>query len=794
MLKNYFKIAWRNLLKNKAFSAINIFGLAIGITVSLLIGLWIVNEVSYDKFHKNGKQIYRVMINGLGSNEGEKFTMVSTPLALANVLKTEVPEIKTVVETNWEGKQGLKVGENKFTKYGTEVACDFFKVFQFKFLQGSPISALQQPDNIVLTASTARSLFGNKNPMNQTVRWNNVSDLKVTGIVADIPQNSYFSRFEYFMNFAHYENRQSWVKQARTQWDNFSFQMYVELNENVSYAQVEPKIRNLIQKNLKEGEGKFQVILHPMQKWRLYNEFRNWEAKGGMIDYIKMFGVIGFLVLLIACINFMNLSTARSEKRAREVGVRKSIGSSRSNLIFQFLGESVFISALAFVAAILLLILVLPFFNSLIESKISIPFSYPLFWFMSVLIIFITGLVAGSYPAFYLSSFSTIRVLKGTFKAGKSASWPRKILVVTQFTASVALIVSTIIIYRQIEKVQSRPAGYNPNGVIMVDMKSDLQKNYDVLKSEMLATGLIENVTKSSSPINSIWSNWNVEDFPGREANERMSIATISTSPDYFKTLQIKIKDGRDFYNDGSKGDSMNILVNEAAVKRMRLKDPIGQFITLERAKFQIVGITENTIMSNPFEPVGPALFFLEPDWSSALMFRIKSNVSASKAITAITPIFNKYNPAFPFEYQFVDEEYGNKIRFEMMVGKLAGIFAVLTILISCLGLMGLSAYVAEQRTKEIGIRKVLGASVFNLWQMLSKDFVLLVLISSVIAIPIAYYYMNDWLQKYQYRTDMPWWIFVIAVGGALIITMITVSFQSIKAAFSNPIKSLRTE
>lgn len=793
MLKNYFKIAWRNLRKNKAFSAINIFGLAIGITVSLLIGLWIYNELSYDQFHKNKNQIYRVIVNGVSGNTSEKFTMTAVLLPFAEIFKKDIPGIKHVAESNWEGRQGLKVGDNKFTKYGTEVAPDFFKIFQFRFLRGDAAMALQQPDNIVLTQRTAKSLFGDKDPMNQTVRWNNVADLKVTGIIEDIPQNSYFNQFEYFMSFAHYENRQSWVKQARTLWDNYSFQMYVALDDNVTQEQVESKIRGLIKQH--DSTSKGEVALHPIAKWRLYNEFHNWKADGGLIDYIKMFGVIGFLVLLIACINFMNLSTARSEKRAREVGVRKSIGSDKRSLVLQFLGESVFIAALSYITALLFLLLLMPSFNQLIESKISIPFSSPYFWIISVLVILTTGIIAGSYPAFYLSSFSTIKVLKGTFKLGKYAALPRKILVVAQFTASVALIVSTIVIYRQIQKVQSRPLGFNPNGVVQVDMKEDLTKNYNVVKAEMLATGFIQDVTKSSSPISSIWSNWQVEDFPGKEPGESVSVATIATSEDYFKTLHIKIKEGRDFYQDGSGIDSANVLINEAAVKRMRLKDPIGKYVNLGGgAKLTIVGVTENTIMSNPFEPVGPALFFYNPGWSSTLMFRIKPDVSAGKAIAAITPVFQKYNPAFPFEYHFTDEEFGKKIRFEMMVGKLAAIFAFLTILISCLGLFGLSAYVAEQRTKEIGIRKVLGASVLNLWQMLSKDFILLVLCSSLIAVPIAYYYMREWLQKYSYRADMPWWVFVLAVGAALIITLVTVSFQSVKAAVSNPVKSLRTE
>jgi ABC-type antimicrobial peptide transport system permease subunit len=454
----------------------------------------------------------------------------------------------------------------------------------------------------------------------------------------------------------------------------------------------------------------------------------------------------------------------------------------------------VLLSLLAFILALLFLIILLPYFNALIDAGITIPYTSIVFWSICVGIILLTGVIAGSYPALYLSSFSAIHVLKGSFKAGKKATLPRKILVVTQFTASVALIVSTVIIYRQIEKVQSRPSGYNPSHVVLVDMKDDLAKNYDVIKNEMLATGMIESVTKSSSPVHSIWSNWNIDDFPGRQPNELISMASVATSPDYFKTLQTKIKAGRDFYNDGSLADTSNIIINEAAAKRMRLEQPIGQYITMGNAKLQIVGVAENIIMSSPFETVGPAMFLFYPSWASTLMFRIKSTISINDAMRKVTPVFNKYNPAFPFEYQFADEEYGKKVQFEKMVGKLASIFAVLTILISCLGLLGLSAYVAEQRTKEVGIRKVLGASVFNLWQMLSRDFVLLVLLSSVIAIPLAYYYMNEWLLKYTYRTTMPWWIFVLAVAGAMFITIVTVSFQSVKAALTNPVKSLRAE
>lgn len=753
MLRNYFKIAIRNLLKNKVFSFINIAGLAVGMAVSMLIGLWIHHEFSYENFHQNRNQLYRVLVNGTAN--GDKWTMNSVCLPLANKLRREIPEIKLVAESNWEWTDGIKVGEKKFIKEGTDVSPEFFSMFRFKFLQGNHKTAFNNPESVILTAETAKALFGDEDPMGKIVRKGNKYDLKVTGVIEDMPTNTYFKNLRFFTPFSHYEKRQKWVAEARTAswgWKSYSFQMYVELNPNVDYAQVEPKIRNLIKKN---SDEKHEVMFYPLARWRLYNKFDNWKEKGGRIEYVQIFGVIGFLVLLIACINFMNLSTARSEKRAREVGVRKSVGSNRSNLVFQFLGESLLISSLAMGVALLLVGLVLPAFNQLIDGTLAIPFSNLLFWGAIVGIVILTGLLAGSYPAFYLSSFSAIRILKGTFKAGKSATLPRKILVTTQFVASIALIISTMVIYQQIQHAQDRPSGYNPKGLMMVDISSDLSKNYNVLKNELLSSGVIENVTKASSPINAIYSNWHIEDFPGKQPKEEMSASYIATVPEYFSTVGTKIVAGRDFNKGNLKADSLSVIINEAAVKRMRLKSPIGQYLKVDSKRVEIIGIVENAVMTNPFEPVGPTLFRCDPDWANSIMFRLRRNAKPSEVIAKIAPLFAKLNPAFPFEYFFADDEYGKKFSFELMVGKLSGVFALLAIFISCLGLFGLSAFVAEQRTKEIGIRKVLGANVMQLWVMLSTDFVVLVAIACVIASPIALYFLQDWLQKYDYRIEL---------------------------------------
>ena len=794
MIKNYLKIAWRNLIKNRGYSAINVGGLAVGMAVAMLIGLWIHYELSFGNEHKNKSQIFNAVTNGIDANSGNKFTTQATPLPLYTESKNQIPEIKYTAVVNWGGKNGLMVGEKKMIKNGTDVSEDFFKIFKFKFITGDPNTALSDPNSIVLTETTAKDLFDDKEAMNQAVRWNNSIDLKVTGIIKDIPQSTYFGERQYFMPFKNFENRQSWIRNAKNNWDDYVCITYVELIPGATREQVLPKIRNLIKTNTKQ-KSKNEIGMHAMNEWRLYDVFDNWKASSGRIVYVKMFGIIGFLVLLLACINFMNLSTAQSEKRAKEIGVRKALGSERRQLIFQFLVESILTVSIAMVLAILILIGLLAAFNNVLEIEVLFPYQSPLFWLICVMIVFATGLLAGSYPAFYLSSFSSIKALKGKFQLAKAIISPRKILVVTQFVASISLIIGTIVIYKQIQFTKNRPIGYDSNKVVMVGIKDDLYKNYNVVKNELMATGLIESVTKASQAVSETQSNSVIEDYPGKLGDENMSLVNIATSANYFNTMKIKLLSGRDFNQVNFDADTNKVILNQAAVDRMNIKEPIGKFITERGGERQeIIGVVENTIMENPFETVRPARFLCDQNWAGIIMFRIKENAGIHKAIAAISPIFNKYNPSFPFEYSFADEEYGKKFKFELMVGKLSTFFSILAIFISCLGLFALASFVAEQRTKEIGIRKVVGASVFNLWRLLSKDFIVLVIVSCFIAIPITYFYMHEWLQKYQYRTNISWWIFAAAISGALLITLLTVSFQAIKAALANPVKSLRTE
>ncbi|EHQ26294.1 ABC transporter permease [Mucilaginibacter paludis] len=795
MIRNYIKIAWRNLVNNKVYSALNIVGLAAGMAVALLIALWVANEYSYDRFLPDSDRLYQAKINFTSIHNGTH-TQNAMSLPIAQVLKTQYPEIKYVAESDWFQNHDLLVGDKKLYINGGGVGSDFLKMFQYQLLKGSAASVLLDPYSIVLTESTAKALFGNVDPINKMIKIDNKDNLKVTGILKDLPHNSSL-QFGYLFPFEYRVQSQDWMKTARTTWTNNSFQIFVMLQSGASYASLAPKIKDIVVKNsAKMRSVKPEIILHPLNEWHLYSDFKNGKVSGGFIDYVRMFSIIGILVLLIACINFMNLSTARSEKRAREVGVRKAIGSQRSDLIFQFLTESILITFIAFILSVILVQLALPSFNTLTGSVVSIPYGNPIFWIIMISYVLFTGLVAGSRPAFYLSSFNPVTVLKGAFKVGKAAALPRKILVVVQFSCSVALIISTVIVYQQIQHAKNRPTGYSADRLVMSDLSDDLNNRFDALKNELMQTGLIENVVKASSPITDIYSHTTVEDWPGKTAgDENVNIGTIFTADQYFKTMGMQLVEGHDF-SPKYELDTTHVILNEAAISRMGLKDPVGKEISWNEhpgIKVKIIGVVKDALMDSPFTPVEPAIF-AHGQWGTKAMYRLAANVNTHDAIAKIEQIFNKYNPAYPFSYRFVDDEYNQKFDLEVLVGKLAGIFAGLAIFISCLGLFGLAAYVAEQRTKEIGIRKVLGASIAQVWILLSTDFVLLVLISCLIASPIAYYFLHNWLQKYNYRINIGPGVFLLSAGAAIIITLLTISFQAIKAAIANPVKSLRSE
>jgi ABC-type antimicrobial peptide transport system permease subunit len=615
----------------------------------------------------------------------------------------------------------------------------------------------------------------------------------VSAIVEDVPKNSTLT-FDFLAPYEFLVQNVDFIKGAKSQWGNNFLLNLVQLKPGVSMEAFSKKIGPLL--TVKDKENRNQTLfLDPLSKWHLYDQYKDWVNVGGKVDYIRLFAIIGIFVLLIACINFMNLATAKSEQRAKEVGIRKSIGSSRVQLIIQFLCESMFTAFLAFLVALGIIQLVLPLLKDIGFENVSFNFADVSLLGSVLAICLITGLIAGSYPAFYLSSFVPVKVLKGTIKQGKGSVSFRKILVVSQFAVSVALIISTVIVYQQIQHAKSRSLGYNPNNLILVGSSKDISKNYEVIKQDLLNTGFLEAVSKSSSSLTNISNQWSDFSWEGKDPTADIALDVVMTEWDYEKATGLKFKEGRPFSRE-FKTDSNAVILNEAAIKMIGYKNPVGKTMKLGDKTLTIIGITEDVVIQDPFKPVGPAAIIqvYNKDNTSNILLRIKQTANLKKSLAAIKPIFESYNPSVPFEYRFADEEFGKKFTIENQTAKLSGIFAGLAIFISCLGLFGLAAYMAERRTKEIGIRKVLGATVAGLWMLLSREFVGLVLLGCIIASPIAFLVTNNWLQKYDYRIDIGWGVFVTAGISAVLIALMTVSFQAIKAAIANPVKSLRSE
>ena len=790
MIKNYLKVAWRHLKQNKGLSFINIFGLAIGMAFAMLIGLWIQHESNFDTFHENGERLGIIRKNTLFNNE--KNTQIGIPLPLYYELKSKYPEVKRVTRLDWNSPHSLMVGNKKFNKRGTYVDPDFLKMFSFPVVKGNVETALNDPNSIVLTESVATTLFGKENPIGKTVRIDNEYNVHVTAVITDPPGNSTIF-FEFLAPFEFKVINFEWVKNAKTQWSNNFLMNIVEVKEGASMAALSKKIEPLMVEKDKVNNKNQSLFLQPMLAWHLYGDYKNWVNVGGRIEYVRLFGIIGIFVLLIACINFMNLSTARSEKRAKEVAIRKAIGSQRKQLIVQFLSESMLTAVLAFLLSLIIMVVVLPYLKDVGFEKIKIDFTNLTLIVSVLLVCIITGLIAGSYPALYLSSFLPVKVLKGTMKQGTGPAIFRKVLVVSQFAISVGLIISTAIVFQQVNHAKNRSIGYNPDNLISIPSSSDLAKNYSVLKQDLLNTGSIEAVAKASSPITAVYNSWSGFAWEGSDPDALNVFDVVMTEYDYEKAVGLKFKDGRAFSRD-FKTDSSAVILNETALKMIGYKDPIGKTMKLDNDVLTIVGVIEDVIMKDPFKPVYPTVILFNADNVSNFLVRLKPGRDLRKALAAIQPIVEKYNPSLPFEFRFVDEEFNKKFTTENQVGKLAGILAGLAILISCMGLFGLAMFMAERRTKEIGIRKVLGASIANLWILLSREFVWLVIIACVIASPLAYWLMHNWLQKYDYRININWVVFAIAGLVAIAIALLTVSTQAIKAAISNPVKSLRTE
>ena len=790
MFRNYLLVTIRNLFRNGFYSIINISGLAIGITCTILILLWVTDELSFDKFHPKADRLYQVWVNA--HFDGKVNSWTSVPLPTYEAMKTADSNIKRALVADWGGNHLLAVTDDqRINKRGHYVSEEFLEMFEFPLLQGNPETVLDEPTSIVITVSAAKALFGDEDAMGKTIRVDNEHDLVVSGILKDIPKNSSF-QFDFLLPWSFWYQTSDWVKRNTTNWGNYSFQVFLELNDPKNKEAVEKSVVDMLAKHGEDDEIKHEFWLYPLLRWRLYSNFDNGKESGGMIDYVKMFTVIAVFIIVIACINFMNLATARSERRAREVGIRKSVGSGRGQLTTQFIGESTFIAFLAFTIAVLLAQLLLPVYNSMVEKELFIDYLSKEFWLFAAGLILVTGVVSGSYPAFYLSSFQPVKVLKGKPSIGKGASMPRKILVTMQFGFSILLIIGTIVIYQQIQLVKGRDLGYNQENLITIEYNNEIKKNFRPLKLELLGSGVVESVVRSNSPITDVWSN-NFLGWPGKPEELKVIFTTIATDYDWSKTMGIKLVEGRDF-SEEFKSDTAAIVVNKAAIKLMGLKDPIGTELDLWGGKRKLIGVVDDVLMGSVYNDVKPMFAVLDPDWTSRVTVRLSKTSDLQSSVKTVQSIFEKHAGAYPFEYTFVDVEFQKKFTTINLTSQLASLFATLAIIITGLGLFGLAAFTAEQRTKEIGIRKVLGASVPSLVNLISRDFSVLVILAFLLSSPLAWWALRSYLERYPIRTEIAWWIFPLTGLIALVFALLIVSMQALKAAHTNPATSLRNE
>ena len=791
MFKNYLKTTFRNLWKNKTYSFLNITGLAIGIAAAALIFLWVEDELTFNHSFANRDFIYRIMENH--HNEGKINTSGSTPGPMAQAVKTDIPGIKNSGRLSWTMDELLVLKDKFIKESGAYVDPSIVTMLDPVFIFGKSDEVFHQLQSVVINETTAKKFFGNENPIGKTIKMDanqgfSVDGLyTVTGVFKDFPENSSY-KFQWMSPYVVFENKNDWMKP----WDNNLTETLVELNPSADPESINKKLLGYVA--AKTGVPSASCILFSMNDWNLRSQFVDGKPDGGNIKYVKLFSLIAVIILIIACINFMNLSTAQSEKRAREVGVRKVMGAGKNRLVVQFIAESLFMSFLAVILAVLIVYLVLPMYSELVKKQLgSNLFSVThLGWLLVVGLS--TGFIAGSYPAFYLSSFNPIKVLKGIkIKTGTGVIFIRKGLVITQFAVSIILIICTSIIYMQIQHIKQRDLGYDRDRLIMTDLQGDVRDHFNSVLGQLTATGYIENAAMSVHDPLHIYSYTDGFTWPGKDLNNKVTIHSNQVSSGYISLLHMKVIEGRDFYNV-TDADSNRVIINEGLKKLMGKEGKAGGTISINSKNFQIAGIVKDIVYNDVYAAGSPLILFCQPKNANVLTIRIKPNVDLSEALAKTEAVFKTNNPGYPFEYKFLDEEFNKLFSTETLIGNLAGIFSVLAIFISCLGLFGLAAYTAERRRKEIGIRKVLGASAQGLAGLLSKEFIKLVALSCIIAFPVSWWAMHDWLQDYQYRTTIHWWIFAVAGISSLAIALITVSFQAIKAAIANPITSLRSE
>ena len=785
MIKNYFKTAFRNLWKNKIYGSLNVFGLAIGIACAGLIFLWVEDEFSYNHNHSKKDQLYKILENQ--PFEGKTYTFSATPGLLAEAMKKEFPGVKNSCRLTWEEYTLFNLGEKSIYERGNYADSSIFSMLTIPFVQGNKETVFQQLHSLAISEKMAKKFFGDqKDIIGKTLKVDNKEEYVIGAVFKDLPQNSSI-KFDWLSPFKIYHDKNEWLNQ----WDNNGIQTFVELEEKADRGLINKKLDNYLK--AKDTTIVAQPFLFSMNDWRLHSKFEEGKQIGGRIQNVRTFSIIAWIILLIACINFMNLATARSEKRAREVGVRKVLGAGKKILIAQFIGEAMVMALLSLLIAVAIIYFILPSFNTLVEKQLQIGLDNPLHLLSLLLIGLICGLVAGSYPALYLSSFNPVWVFKGINLKGSGAAYIRKGLVVLQFTISIILIIGTIIVYNQIQHIKNRDLGYNKDNVIQTGLRGDMQKNFAVIKNQLLSSGYVENVAMSN--LNQLYMGSSTGNFEweGKDPSKKVLVTQDFISPEYIKTMGIQMAKGRDFYPD-AKQDSSNVIVNEAFAKIIGKDNVVGTLLRQDTTKYTIVGVIKDFVFDDMYGKSDPLIFRSYPEYFGYMYIRLKSQANVERAVDKIQTVVKTNNPGYPFDYIFVDDEFDRQFKSEMLIGKLSRIFALLAIVITCLGLFGLAAYTAERRTKEIGVRKVLGASVTGIAGLLSKDFLKLVILSSLISFPVAWWLMHNWLQNYAYRIEISWWIFIVAAALAIVIALFTISFQAIRAALSNPVKSLRTE
>ncbi|MBS1949301.1 MAG: ABC transporter permease [Bacteroidetes bacterium] len=793
MIKNYFKNAFRNLWKRKGNSFLNITGLAIGIACAGLIFLWVEDEISFDQFNTKNKWIYNI-------RENQKYdsyiaTFDATPAPLAPAMLSEIPGIANTCRIGGNSAQLISIGNKSIYASGSYVDASLFDMFSFPFVQGKAATSFSQLYSLVITETAAKKFFGNEeNVIGKSVRMNNKQDYVISGVIKDIPRNSSL-RFEWVAPFKIWYNQNSFAQY----WGNNCLSTFVELKPNVSPASITKLLTGFIQK--RERMSNAEPFLFSMNDWHLRNQFDNGkQTGGGAIEYVHLFSIIAWIILLIACINFMNLATARSEKRAKEVGVRKVLGAVKQNLIFQFISEALLMSFMAAVLAVIIIALALPSFNSLVQKNLSLELTKPIHIIALLVITLLSGLIAGSYPSLYLSSFNPVFVLKGLKLKTGSVEIIRKGLVILQFSVSIILIISTVIIFQQIQHVKNRNLGFNKNNLLEFTTNDEFNKNYEPIKQELLNSGVIENLALSDYAALYGGNNGDGLVWAGKPANSSVLISNRSVSPGFFSTYGIKILEGRDFVeSDSVTSKKTSVIITQSLEKLMGAGTAIGKTMhyrgDTSGTEAVVVGVVNDFIYGNMYGKPDPVTFYCAYNPSATQMYvHLKPTDGVEDALQKIESVIKKYNPSYPVTYQFVDDQFNKMFLNEALISKLSRVFAALAIFISCLGLFGLAAYTAERSTKEIGVRKVLGASVAGITTLLSADFLKLIVISCVIAFPLAWWIIHNWLQNYKYRIDISWWVFFAAGFAAIMIALITISFQSIKAAIANPVKSLRTE